>query len=478
MVGLFTKIKMKRETRTHVFFIIFMSAVFHGVYASVTDAELSRALMALKGLEYGMTEQLAVETVREAAMNSGNARAINALGLFYLNGTFVEKDTLMGVNLLEEAGRSGYAVAYHNLGVTYKLARYGIGQNLDRAFAYYSAGADSGSVSCMYDAGYMLYKGLGCRQDYGKAARLFDSAASHDHPNAMYMLGLCYRNGYGVERDDERASYYLNRAAMLGSRYAMEELLRPEPENCLEDIIAIKNTDMEIPENMPVVAPQVNDTSIVKGEYTGYLVMYDWSGQHVIGEKPVSATIMRDGDDVHGELVLGVDTIPYIASLTADGKMLFRNITTSMNERYTPNRRTPYRLDHVQLDIWNESLRGDVALYNLREKEPERPMYMELQRIGGSGEENNALYCHVTAAPNPFSASFDAVFELPGEAEATVHIFNQLGIKVWNRELGTLEEGKHSVSINPNIVDGTYVLNITAGRRVFRTIIVKNGGSK
>ena len=40
----------------------------------------------------------------------------------------------------------------------------------------------------------MLYKGLGCRQDYGKAVELFGSAVNYDHPNAMYMLGLCYRN--------------------------------------------------------------------------------------------------------------------------------------------------------------------------------------------------------------------------------------------------------------------------------------------
>jgi len=263
----------------------------------------------------------------------------------------------------------------------------------------------------------------------------------------------------------------------MGSRAAMEELLRPEPENSLEDIIVQSDLGNDIPENMPVIAPQVNDTSIVRGEYQGYIVMYDWSGQHVIGEKPVAASIMRDGDGVYGNLVLGADTIPYRASLTADGRMVFSNVTTSMNERYTPGKRTPYRFANVQLDIWNESLRGDVALYNLKEKEPERPMYMELQRLGGSSEQNT-LYCHVTAAPNPFSVSFEAIFELNGNAEAKVRVFNQLGVMVWSENLGLLEDGKHSISITPNIPDGTYVLNIAAGRQVFRTIIVKKGGAK
>lgn len=129
MVRLFTKTKMKRKSKKSVLIVIFMSALLQGVYASVTDAEVSRALMALKGMEYGMTEQQAVETVRDAALNRGNARAMNALGLFCMNGMFVDKDTVMGVSMLEAAGAGGYAEAYHNLGVTYKLARHGIGQD-------------------------------------------------------------------------------------------------------------------------------------------------------------------------------------------------------------------------------------------------------------------------------------------------------------------------------------------------------------
>ena len=454
--------------------LLCLSMATHVSFATTAGEDVSHALRVLKGMEYDLTQEQAVEVIKDAA-EKDDARAMNALGLFYMNGMFVEKDTTEGVKWLETAGNRGYAEAYHNLGVTYKLARHGVSQDFARAFRYYSAGADSSSVSCMYDTGYMLYKGLGCQQDYEKAAEMFRMGATYDHPNALYMLGLCYRNGYGVERDDERAELYLNRAAILGSRFAMEELLRPEPENCLEDIIAVSSMDMDIPENMPQIAPQVNDTSIVCGDYTGYLVMYDWSGQHVIGEKPVSASIKRSGENVYGELVLGADTIPYNATLTADGKMIFSNVTTALNERYTPGKPIPYRLDNVQLDIWNESLRGDMSLYNLKEKEPERPMYMELQRLGGTSEQNT-LYCHVTAAPNPFSASFEAIFELQGSADAKVRIFNQLGVMVWSEALGTLEDGKHSVSITPNIPDGTYVLNIAAGRQVFRTIIVKKGG--
>ena len=48
MVGLFIKKEMKRKAQRTLLLVILMSAVIHGMYASVTDAEVSRALMALK----------------------------------------------------------------------------------------------------------------------------------------------------------------------------------------------------------------------------------------------------------------------------------------------------------------------------------------------------------------------------------------------------------------------------------------------
>ncbi len=445
--------------------------------APSTDDAVFHALRVLKGQEYGISEQQALSLVREAAEAGESSVAMNALGMFRLSGMYEEADTASGVRLLEAAGRNGYADAYHNLGVAYKLARYGMSQDFKKAFSCYSVGADSGSVSCMYDTGYMLYKGLGCRQDYEKAADYFRRAADFDHPHSLYMLGLCYRNGYGTEQDDEQADFYLGRAATLGLKAAIEEQMRPQAENSLGDIPVSDVTGATVPETMPEINPQVNDTSIVRGDYTGFLVMYDWSGQHVIGEKPVAATINRDAEGLYGNLVLGMDTIPYKADITADGRMEFRNVTTSMNERYTPGMRTPYHLDNVQLDIWNDHLKGDMRLYNLKEKEPERPMYLELQRMNADSK-TNAYYCHVTAAPNPFSVSFNAIFELEADVNAKVRIFNQLGVAIYTNDLGTLEKGKHFISITPNISDGTYVLNISAGKQVFRTIIVKKGGAE
>ena len=89
------------KTKAFAFIMIFMSVLLNGMYASVTDADVSHALRTLKGQEFGMTEQQAVDVVKDAAANYGDTRAMNALGLFYMNGMFMDKDTVMGIKWLE-----------------------------------------------------------------------------------------------------------------------------------------------------------------------------------------------------------------------------------------------------------------------------------------------------------------------------------------------------------------------------------------
>ena len=85
----------KTKTKVSAFILIFMSVLLNGMYASVTDSDVSHALSTLKGLEYGMSEQQAIEVIKDAAANNGDARAMNALGLFYMNGMFMDKDTVI-----------------------------------------------------------------------------------------------------------------------------------------------------------------------------------------------------------------------------------------------------------------------------------------------------------------------------------------------------------------------------------------------
>ena len=451
-----------------------------GAFADNTRAgndEVMHAVGVWKGIYQDYTKEKAVSILLNAAENDTVAYAMNALGLAYMEGIGTEQNAEKAISWLKKAGENGYCDAYHNLGVIYKLGKCGEKQNFTAAYNAFIKGAEAGSDACRYGAGFMLYKGLGCAQDYGKAMELFQTASDNGNVYATYMLGLCYRNGYGTAQDEEQGMELLNQAATLGYSAAIEEMSRKNPENYLSGIIVSDSAFTDIPASMPEIKADVNDTTLLRGKYSGCVVMYDWSGRHVLGEKPVCMSVSRTGEEISGYLLLGTDSVPFKADITAEGSLKFKKSYVSLKERYTFNGKVQYRLDSADLDIWNDRIRGRLSLYSLSQREPERPMFMALYR-GAYGTPDNDNTCangYIAIAPNPFDSQFDAIFELREKATATARVFDKFGVLIWQQSLGTFEAGKHKVTLSPDIRPGYHVLNISAGKQVLRTIIVKKG---
>lgn len=437
--------------------------------------ELMHDVGVLKGIYDDCSKQTAAHRLRTVAERDSIPYAMNVLGLLYMNGTAgIGKDTEQAVYWLERAGEKGFSDAYHNLGMIYKQGRNGIAQNFNAAYENFRKGAEQGSVACMYGEGFMLYKGLGCHQDYAKALAMFQTASDSGNVFATYMLGLCYRNGYGTSQDEEKGMEILKKSANLGYSAAIEEMTRPYPENCLKDISVIDSHGEPFPVSMPEIRGNVNDTTFLKGSYKGSLVMYDWSKQYVLGDKPAALSLARIGDEVSGVLILGVDSIPFTADITAEGMLEFKEGYVNLKERYTFSGKVKYKLCQAALDIWNDRICGSLSLYSMKEHEPEHPIYVELYREGTHERMNYNQEGAVNISPNPFDTEFCTNFELRETANATARIFNKQGMLVWQQSLGTLEKGKHTVKLYPDVRSGHYVLNISAGRQVLRTIIIKN----
>lgn len=438
--------------------------------------EVDHAVRVLKNIDADRSKEWAVATLEASLSNDSSAYVMNCLGLAYMAGLGVEADSAKAVAWLESAGRGGFANAYHNLGMMYKYGKCGVRQDFPRSYNYFAAGADSGSVVCMYDKGFMLYKGLGCGQDYEAAAGNFFAASEKQHSPSLYMLGLCYRNGYGVAQDTAKASFCLNRAAALGYRDAIDELARPYAETYLDGLYSDGDIRSGIPADMPDVYSEVNDVNLIAGSYQGYIVMYDWSGEYVLGEKPLSMNVSREGSDVFGAMVLGEDTVPFRAELTADSRLAFKKGTVTLPERYAPEGKVKYRLDNMVFDVWSDKISGSLGLYSLKLKEPERPMYFELLRSSANSTDVDGCNNRVEISPNPFEYSFVASFCLQDEADVQVRVFNINGMMVWQKPLGRLNRGENYVTLSPDIKAGKYVLNIKAGEQVFHGIIIKEGG--
>lgn len=440
--------------------------------------DVAHAVGVLKGIYDDYPTRKAFEIITEVAEKDSNAYAMNVLGLLYMQGLGVEKNGKQAVFWLEKAGEKGFCDAYHNLGIIYKQGKCGEKQNFSLAYKYFLKGALNGSNNCSYDVGFMLYKGLGCKQNYAKAIEFFQTASDNGNIYATYMLGLSHRNGYGIEKNEEKGIELLKKAATLGYSAAIEELMREKPENCLTDMNVSEITQTKIPSQMPEIMNDINDTTLIKGYYRGFAVVYDWSGQHVLSEKPVAMTIDREGENLLGSMSFGTDSLVFKADITVDGSLKFINSYVSLGDRYTTDRKVKYKINEAKLDVWEDKIYGSLSLYSLTQLEPERPMYIELYKGKGINANNVKSNCweSVKITPNPFVSQFEAVFELDRNSAVVVRIFDKQGFVVWQQNLGDFVSGEHRVSLCPQIGPGCYLLNISTNNHVLRTIILKNGG--
>ncbi|MCM1148441.1 MAG: sel1 repeat family protein [Clostridium sp.] len=102
-----------------------------------------------------------------------NAKAMNELGKCCLNGDGIRKNARAAAVLFMKAAKLGSREAKCNLALIWQKGLHGVA-DYQRAYALYREVADSGSVQGLYGAGYLMYKGLGVKQDYAGAVRLLE----------------------------------------------------------------------------------------------------------------------------------------------------------------------------------------------------------------------------------------------------------------------------------------------------------------
>ena len=128
----------------------------------------------------------AIELYKDCAENDSDSFSMFRLGSIYFNGNGVEKNTVLGLQYLNHAAKSGNKYA--------KITLAGIYSNGDNKF-----------------------------YDMAKAIRLYKDCAENENepdPFSMYRLGAIYLKGKGVEKDIELGLHYLNNAIAGGNSFA------------------------------------------------------------------------------------------------------------------------------------------------------------------------------------------------------------------------------------------------------------------
>ncbi|MBI9080053.1 MAG: sel1 repeat family protein [Pseudodesulfovibrio sp.] len=151
----------------------------------------------------------------EKSAKLGEDLALAALGSFYVNGMSVEIDCRKGIDYLERAARAGNKHVYKTLAVLYSQGQC-VNINIELEKKYYQLYVGSG-VASDFETGQMLFWGIGIDRDRKKGIRLMESDYKNHIPDAGYVLGVAYSNGYGTKPDANKAYRYFLESAIAGN---------------------------------------------------------------------------------------------------------------------------------------------------------------------------------------------------------------------------------------------------------------------
>jgi TPR repeat protein len=117
------------------------------------------------------------------------------IGIWYEKGWSGEEDKKQAVVWYNKAKNSGNAGAINNLGVAYFHGNFGLTQSLTKANELYALAAEKGHTNARYNLGNDYRIGRGVNIDLNRCVELWEQSAKQGHANAQFALCNLYRDG-------------------------------------------------------------------------------------------------------------------------------------------------------------------------------------------------------------------------------------------------------------------------------------------
>lgn len=152
----------------------------------------------------------------------GNRYAQYTLGKSLLDGELFLQNIPEAITLITESADSGFAPAQYLLGKLLYNSEL-MPQDLEKAIFYLEKSASQNNPYAAYLAGKIRLTEDIVR-DVPCAIRNFEIAAENGNDFAEYMLGKLHLYGKEVERDYDKAIYYLIASSEHGNQYAAQFL--------------------------------------------------------------------------------------------------------------------------------------------------------------------------------------------------------------------------------------------------------------
>ena len=123
---------------------------------------------------------------------------------------------------LEQANK-GDVDSQYKLGMMY-LTGDGIGKDSKKAIRYLQLAAEDDHIDAQLQLADLYLVGLELEKDFFAAAKWYKKAAEQGSPDAQYNLGNLYRKGMGVHKSNSKAMKWYRLAAKQGHLKARNRL--------------------------------------------------------------------------------------------------------------------------------------------------------------------------------------------------------------------------------------------------------------
>ncbi|MFV0538305.1 MAG: tetratricopeptide repeat protein [Dysgonomonas sp.] len=158
-----------------------------------------------------------INRLKKEAEN-GDADAAYELALKYDKGKEVPKDKDLSIKYYQLSAQNGNADAKYFVALA--IMDGSLSGEPSQAFTFLTDAANNGMPDAQYMVGSCYYQGYGVNQDLNLALEWYTKGAENGNANAQYMVGLAYTNS---SKYNEAYQWY-KKSAEQGNAYAQKEL--------------------------------------------------------------------------------------------------------------------------------------------------------------------------------------------------------------------------------------------------------------
>lgn len=179
--------------------------------SSVEQSELDDAIN-----DYDNENYASAFSKFEVLANNGNADAQNYLGYMHESGQVVKQDYVQAVEWYRKAAEQGDAYAQNNLGTMYANGN-GVEKDQVQAVNWYRKAAEQGNAYAQQNLGLFYYDDTD-KPDYKLGVEWLTKACESGLSKSCLKISGAYVLGYGVEKNLEKAEFYLSEAGNKGDK--------------------------------------------------------------------------------------------------------------------------------------------------------------------------------------------------------------------------------------------------------------------